>query len=99
LEETIIMSAEGQQEILELMLNKVRFKAPNYEFEIFLDKITAILFIHATGIVPGSLEIYFPGAGLLQHKYNPIVFTEKQQPEFIKMREAIESVIFQFGDK
>ena len=93
--ETVLMRAEGQQDVLELLVNKVRIKSQNHEFEIFLDRISAILFVHASGILPGSLEFFFSGAGLLEHKFNHIIFTREQQPQFERIRTGIENLIFQ----
>ena len=93
MDETVLMTAKGQQDTLELLVDKVRIRDVHYHFDIFLDKISAILLVHASGIVPGSVEFFFPGAGQLQHKYNHIIYTAEQQPEFEKIKDAIENMI------
>jgi len=95
----MLMSATGQQDVLELFVNKVRVKGihKNHQFDIFLRDISAILFVHATGVIPGSIEFFFSGAGLLEHKFNHITFSTEQQPQFDKIREAIENMIIE-GD-
>ena len=95
MDETVIMAAKSQQDTLELLMTKIRIKDVHYEFDIFLENISAILFIHAAGIVPGSIEFFFQGAGILQHKYNHVVFTKEQQPEFEKIKGAIENMILE----
>jgi len=95
MEETMILVARGHQETVELFPNKLKIKGLNHELEIFLNKISAVLFVHASGIVPGSMEIFFSGLERMEHKFNHLSFSAEQQPEFLKIRAAIENMIYQ----
>ena len=91
---TMLMTTKGQnEESIELYLNKIKIKGPNHEFVVALSKISAVLFVGATGIVPGSIEFFFSGAALLQHKFNHIIFSHEQQPAFEKIRDGIEKLM------